>query len=322
MADDSPAIFDAGTARRILERLAALERGQNALLNGGYNQTFTRTPLTTRWARTTTSADYPTYPTSGNVVAVELGDYVASPLYPGQTATKTFTAYDPRVVVLATMESGAIPAQGEVVRITWRNGKWWVFDATANYIQIRNDSGATRSKGEALEVTGVVGTPIGSVEEILKGELRNIESVRGIVLDDIANGYVGPFALSGMVYALIDINDADHTHCYAKTADANPQSNFGGPWRIVAKPSGTGSAQPSLLLLGDSCYERKVKTTATLSAGSSASCDFYVDGSVKGSETVYFTWMENGITSIASGKEGIARWFDDEEKWCIVAAEC
>jgi hypothetical protein len=32
--------------------------------------------------------------------------------------------------------------------------------------------------------------------------------------------------------------------------------------------------------------------------------------------------MENGVTSVASGKEGLARWFDDEEKWVLVAAEC
>jgi len=189
-------------------------------------------------------------------------------------------------------------------------------------IYIRNDSGANRNRGETLEVTGVVSTPITSTSEVLTGDLRDIESVRGIILEDIVSTSTGQFAIAGLVYAVIDILDADHTHCYAKTNDANPQSNFGGPWRIVAKPTGTGNAQASLLLLGDGCYERKIKTAATLTAGSSASCDFYVDGSVKGQETVYFNWMENGIASIASGKEGVARWFDDEEKWIVVASEC
>lgn len=319
---DKITTYSEQTARDILARLDRLEMRQNALLSGGLTQSFPQGVLPTRWARTCTSPDYPTYPATGNVVAVEFGEYDPSPLSPGSTATKTFTAVSPQFVVLATLENGTMPAQDTVVRITWRNGKWWILQDAAATIQIRNDSGATRSKGETLEVTGVVSAPISGADETLTGDLRSIEAARGIVLEDISSGATGSFALTGMVYALIDINDADHTHCYAKTADANPQSNFGGPWRIVAKPTGTGSAQPALLLLGDPCYERKVKTTATLSAGSSASCSFYVNGSVKGSETVYFNWMENGIASIASGKEGVARWFDDEEKWIMAAAEC
>ena len=126
MAGERPAAYDEQTARRVLERLNALERKQNALLSGGYNQTFPRGPLVARWGRTTTNADYPTYPTDGNVVACELGDVDPSPLYPGLTAAKTFTAYDPQEVVVATLENGAIPSRGSVVRLTWRNGKWWI----------------------------------------------------------------------------------------------------------------------------------------------------------------------------------------------------
>lgn len=193
----------------------------------------------------------------------------------------------------------------------------------ASDLMIRNNSGGARAKGEALEVTGVYSTPISSLEaETLTGELRALEAPRGILLADVASAATGPFAMHGVVFALIDILNADHTHCYVKSSDANPQSNFGGPWRIVAKPTGTGNAQPSLLLLGDPCYERKVKTAGTLTAGSSASCDFYINGSVKGQETVYFNWMESGVASVASGKEGLARWMDDEEKWVLVAAEC
>jgi hypothetical protein len=114
------------TAREILRRLDRLEQRQSSLLTGGYNQAFPMGPLVVRWGQTTTTADYPTYPTSGNVVAVKFGDYEPSPFYPGSTATKTFTAYDPEVVVYATTESGEVPDEGSVVRLTWRNGKWWI----------------------------------------------------------------------------------------------------------------------------------------------------------------------------------------------------
>lgn len=276
-----------------------------------------------RWGKTSTTPDYPTYPSSGNVVGVSLGNYEPSPLYPGATAVKTFTAYSPPIYVFATCETDTLPDEGEEVRLVWRNGYWWIAQDEVEVLYIRNDTGAIRNKGECLEVTGVVTTPIESASsEVLKGELRAIEAARGILLADVAVSGTAPFALAGLVYAEIDILDADHTHCYCKSSDANPQTNFGGPWRIVAKPTGTGNAQAALLLLGDGCYERKIKTAATLTAGSSASCDFYIDGSVKGQETVYFNWMESGVASVASGKEGLARWFDDEEKWCLVAAEC
>jgi hypothetical protein len=57
---------------------------------------------------------------------VTLGDYEPSPLYPGQTATKTFTAFDPPDYLYATLENGSMPAVGTVVRLTWRNGLWWI----------------------------------------------------------------------------------------------------------------------------------------------------------------------------------------------------
>jgi hypothetical protein len=79
-----------------------------------------------RWGKTSTTPDYPTYPSSGNVVGVSLGNYEPSPLYPGATAVKTFTAYDPPIYVFATAEDDTLPAEGTEVRLTWRNGRWWI----------------------------------------------------------------------------------------------------------------------------------------------------------------------------------------------------
>jgi hypothetical protein len=275
------------------------------------------------WGKTVDGGE--TYPTNGNTFWVQLIDRTFDEAAGTETVTDTIGG-DPVSVRAHTVDDTHI-AEDTIVRVEKRLSRqgwryWIVPDVVASPLLIRNDSGANRNRGETLEVTGVVSTPIADTNEVLKGELRAIEAVRGIILDDIASTATGPFAIAGLVYAVIDILDADHTHCYAKSSDANPQSNFGGPWRIVAKPTGTGNAQACLLLLGDGCYERKIKTAAKLTAGSSASCDFYVDGSFKGQETVYFNWMENGIASIASGKEGVARWFDDEEKWIVVASEC
>jgi len=113
------------TAVEILRRLDRLESRQNALLSGGMTQSFPQAVLPTRWARTCTTSEWPTYPTSGNVVMVEFGSYEPSPLSPGSAATKTFTACDPRVTVEATGDNSPLPFEGQVVPIVWRNGKWW-----------------------------------------------------------------------------------------------------------------------------------------------------------------------------------------------------
>jgi hypothetical protein len=199
----------------------------------------------------------------------------------------------------------------------------WREPPSATWIKVRNDSNATRNAGEAMELTGNVFTELKPDAPWMTAALRAGVGPFGILRETLPDDKIGGYLqLAGHCMALVDILDADHTHCYVKTSDANPQSNFGGPWRILWKPTGTGNAQRSLILLGDPCYERKIITDATLTAGSSAACSFYVDGVDKGSETVYFNWMENGVTSVASGKEGLARWMDDEEKWVLVAAEC
>lgn len=122
---DKITTYSERTALDILARLNRLESRQNSLLSGGLTQSFPQNVHPTRWARTCTTSDYPTYPTSGNVVAVEFGDYEPSPLSPGSTATKAFTAYDPQVAVLATGDNSPLPFQGQVVPVVWRNGKWW-----------------------------------------------------------------------------------------------------------------------------------------------------------------------------------------------------
>ena len=68
--------------------------------------------------------------------------------------------------------------------------------------------------------------------------------------------------------------------------------------------------------------EYKAIADADITAGSYASASLYIAGSVARTIDAYFNWMEAGTTEIASGTEMLVRWFDDEEKWVIVAAEC
>lgn len=79
-----------------------------------------------RWARTTTSYEYPTYPTSGGVYVVEMGDYAPDTLVPGDTPSKTFTPYDPEWMEIAVDPTGATIAEDTVVRVELHDGQWWI----------------------------------------------------------------------------------------------------------------------------------------------------------------------------------------------------
>lgn len=79
-----------------------------------------------RWARTTTNYEYPTYPSSGGVYVVEMGDYEPDTLVPGDTPDKTFTAYSPAWTEIAVDPSGATIAEGTVVRVELHDGQWWI----------------------------------------------------------------------------------------------------------------------------------------------------------------------------------------------------
>lgn len=91
-----------------------------------------------RWARTTTNYEYPTYPSSGGVYVVEMGDYEPDTLVPGDTPDKTFTPYDPAWTEVAVEPHSFPIAINTIVRCELQDGIWWIRDrpfiykATAN----------------------------------------------------------------------------------------------------------------------------------------------------------------------------------------------
>ena len=125
--------FDESTMDRLAAMLREWERlPPDAPNRGGRGVSPSAREI--RFARTTTSYDYPTYPTSGPAYVVELGQYDPSPdpPYPGATITNTFTPYDPEWKVIAVdPTAGTLIANSTVLRIDKHDGRWWIIPAAA-----------------------------------------------------------------------------------------------------------------------------------------------------------------------------------------------
>jgi hypothetical protein len=176
-----------------------------------------------RWGKTSTTPDYPTYPSSGNVVGVSLGNYEPSPLYPGATAVKTFTAYDPPIYVFATLENGTLPAVGTEVRLTWRNGRWWILqDSTGS------GGGITSIVGNALQYALRDGDGSESSYPVIGQNGTNDKRVKAYptMEGDLSNG-------DGTVYTVIDTPTAYTDHWLTVGQDGKYRVTASFIWRMA-----------------------------------------------------------------------------------------
>jgi hypothetical protein len=122
--------FSAESQQRIADAVRTVERSP-ILRPQPFVRTTSPTARELRWARTTTSLEFPSYPDSGNAVVVEFGDYAISgdPIV-SSTNTPSFAAYDPEQKVVALMSAGTLPTQGSVVQCYRHEGQWWIEGTT------------------------------------------------------------------------------------------------------------------------------------------------------------------------------------------------
>ena len=75
-------------------------------------------------------------------------------------------------------------------------------------------------------------------------------------------------------------------------------------------------------VMGDHWATRKAMTSTAISPGDSSSIHVWHNGAETDFQVeAYNNWMHNG-TSIGASAEVIIRWFECEQKWIIIAAEC
>ncbi len=189
MASEPVRQFDDQSMRRIAAAVRKVEQTPVMRPSVGVDRPSPQARVI-RWGRTTTSYEYPTYPSSGPAYVVELGEYGLSPdpVYPGATVSKSFTAYDPSWKVVAVDPSGGTWAENTVVRIERHGDQWWIRPTAATTpvngcIRIRlgggsglvyaNGSSSSMSSPYTIDQYGIWLFP-GSVEGISTNSLGTI----------------------------------------------------------------------------------------------------------------------------------------------------
>ena len=188
-------------------------------------------------------------------------------------------------------------------------------------IRCKLASGGPYPLGTPLEIGASLFSEVSREKDWHACALRSGNRPVGIAIEPARTTSATWVQLDGICPALVNVLDVDHTHAYVASGGTTLTSSFGGPIEILTLASDTGS-QTLLIRLAAPLLRRKIRTTATISAGSSGAADVYLGGTARGSITAYFNWQEAGTASIASGSEGWATWCDDEEKWVIDSAEC
>lgn len=88
-----------------------------------------------RWGKTATTTAVPTYPSSGNVLPIVLGQYVFDDTTAGQQ-TPTFTAYTPADERLAYFPTG-YRQEGTIARFSLHDNMWWEVTGGANLVHCK-----------------------------------------------------------------------------------------------------------------------------------------------------------------------------------------
>ena len=278
-----------------------------------------------RWARTTTSYAWPSYPTEGPVYVVEFGEYAPSPdpPYPGASVTNSFTAYDPEWKEIAVDPSGGRWEQDSVVRVERHEGRWWIRPKVRpDVLYIKNATGGTLSAGAVVEITSAVVSPLVRYQIVLNGITRaGVDPPCAVLLEDAASDAIVEAVSVGIAVADVDIIDSDNTHARVVPGTTQLRGDFGGWARILHKPSGTG-VKTCVVAVGDTrTVRRKARATTTITDGSTGSADVFINAAARGNVTVHFNWM-TGSGNIASGSDLLIEYFHDEDKWIVVGAEC
>ena len=117
-------------------------------------------------------------------------------------------------------------------------------------IKIKNSSGASRSRGHVLEITGILEATFSRLRMAFDGGAPTPSSDKryAILKEDIPNGGIGLAQVSGICAAVVNVTDSAHKYAKITASTYSLQSSLHGIIPLVYQPSGTGSTHECAVL--------------------------------------------------------------------------
>lgn len=197
--------------------------------------------------------------------------------------------------------------------------------------QAYNDSGSDFQQFEIVGLQDILFSPTDNEPEFRDNFAFKIVAPTsshaakfGVTLEPISYSSMGAIQLTGITVCKVNIVNASHGFAIVTPNDQTQLTSVPqGGIPILYKESSTGKKWAVVALGRVPLGRKKAKTTSIITVGGSGTVNVYEAGAITSplrTETAYLNWM--ATTSVASGKECIIEWFEDEQKWIIVGAAC
>lgn len=183
-----------------------------------------------------------------------------------------------------------------------------------NRVKVRNSSGADRSRGHILGITGFELDEESLNQDYLwvTGGAPAVRSGFVVLPRAIPSGEIDDGIIDGVCMALVNVGDADHNYAIVAASTYVLQSAAIGPVKIEYKPSGTGEKKCVVRLIG-MVGEILVKNDTGSDIAASASGTFKVFSGTPGSESdtgATITAYNKASIAFKNGKFGSASYLD------------
>jgi hypothetical protein len=196
-------------------------------------------------------------------------------------------------------------------------------------VPMKNSTGADLARYHAMGVGAPVYTPTDNLQTfknqlVLTGQAASSTYLGkwAIAQESIAIDKIGLALLQGVTVAEITVGHDDHDRVDVDTAGGSKLvSQFYGAGEILYKESGTGTKWAIIRIGAFVSEQLKAVAVADIPANFSGDVTVWRGGVASQTVTAYLNWL-CGTEGVDADLELLIRFFRDENRYVIEAAEC
>lgn len=170
-------------------------------------------------------------------------------------------------------------------------------------IKVRNDTGADRSAGDVVRISGLVLGDLTAEHPWVKGVAVTTGTPFGIITKPIADGKFGELQVSGACLATVDIQSTSDQFANTVAASYVLESGPAGPLEILYAPASTGEQTCLVVFRSGAAVSSMGKTDGSGMTAAS--------GDTMGSGTVALQYLSGSTLTAGGGSVTAYNWSDE-----------